>query len=52
LKCGLGWQKKERREKLVIVTRGRRDRNLFCKGVLSSYDVIGLAVVLVYELLV
>jgi hypothetical protein len=48
LKCGLGWQKKERREKLVIVTRGRRDRNLL----LSSYDVIGLAVVLVYELLV
>jgi hypothetical protein len=28
--CGLGWQKKGGREKLVSVTRGRRDRNLFC----------------------
>jgi Zinc knuckle len=28
--CGLGWQKKEGREKLVSITKGRRDRNLFC----------------------
>jgi hypothetical protein len=33
-------QKKEGRKKLVSVTRGRRDRNLFCKGELTSYDIM------------
>jgi hypothetical protein len=35
-----GRQKKEGREKLVSVTRGRRDRNLFCEGELISYDIM------------
>jgi hypothetical protein len=38
--CGLGWQKKGGREKLVSITKGRRDRNLFCKGELTSYVIM------------
>jgi hypothetical protein len=37
---GLRWQKKEGKEKLASFTRGGRDRNLFCKGELISYDIM------------